>query len=120
MVTANREMELASNSDTLLITGDKPMTSTKQTAVIEGGNLMHTERQTTIAGAAPRTIALVTGVLFVITYVTSIPPVLFLYVPVLNDPRYIVGAGADNGVLWGVFLELLLDRKSTRLNSSHS
>ena len=55
-----------------------------------------------------RKIALVTGVLFVITYVTSIPPVLFLYVPLLGDPRYIVGAGADNGVLWGAFLELLL------------
>lgn len=55
-----------------------------------------------------RKIALVTGVLFVITYVTSIPPVLLLYVPLLGDPRYIVGAGADNGVLWGAFLELLL------------
>lgn|GEM_PF-3068401 len=53
-----------------------------------------------------RKIALVTGVLFVITYVTSIPPVLFLYAPLLRDPRYIVGAGADNGVLWGAFLEL--------------
>jgi len=69
---------------------------------------MHTDRQTTIGGASPRTIALVTGVLFVITYVTSIPPVLFLYVPMLDDPRYIVGAGADNGALWGAFLELLL------------
>lgn len=55
-----------------------------------------------------RKIALVTGILFVITYVTSIPPVLFLYVPLLEDPRYIVGAGTDNSVLWGVFLELLL------------
>jgi hypothetical protein len=68
------------------------MTSTKQSTGI----------------VAPRTIALATGVLFVITYVTSIPPVLFLYVPLLSDPRYIVGAGADTGVLWGVFLELLL------------
>jgi uncharacterized protein DUF4386 len=84
------------------------MTFTKQTTVIEGDKRMHTNRQTTIGGAAPRTIALVTGILFVITFVTSIPPVLFLYVPVLNDPRYIVGAGADNGVLWGAFLELLL------------
>ena len=84
------------------------MTSTKQTAVMEGDKRMPTNRQTTTAVAAPRTIALVTGVLFVITYVTSIPPVLFLYVPVLDDPRYIVGAGADNGVLWGAFLELLL------------
>jgi hypothetical protein len=84
------------------------MTSAKQSAVIKGDKRMPTDRQTTIGGAAPRTIALVTGVLFVITYITSIPPVLFLYVPVLNDPRYIVGAGADNGVLWGAFLELLL------------
>ena len=76
------------------------MTSTKQSAVIKGDKPMPTNPQTTTAVASPRTIALVTGVLFVITYVTSIPPVLFLYVPVLNDPRYIVGAGADNGVLW--------------------
>jgi hypothetical protein len=84
------------------------MTSIKQSAVIEGDKHMPTNRQTTTGVTTPRTIALVTGVLFVITYITSIPPVLFLYVPVLSDPRYIVGAGADNGVLWGVFLELLL------------
>src|SRR5919206_306909 len=84
------------------------MTSTRQTAVIKGDNDMNTDRQTTTAVATPRTIALVTGVLFVITYLTSIPPVLFLYVPVLHDPRYIVGAGADTGALWGAFLELLL------------
>ena len=63
---------------------------------------MHPTQQTA------RTIALVTGVLFIITYITSIPPVLFLYGSVLNDPRYIVGAGADNGVSLGAFLELLL------------
>jgi hypothetical protein len=84
------------------------MTSTKQSAVIKGDKRMPTNRQTTTAVASPRTIALVTGILFVITYVTSIPPVLFLYVPMLDDPRYIVGAGADYGVLWGTFLELLL------------
>lgn len=84
------------------------MTSTRQTAGMEGDKRMHTNQQTTTGVVAPRTIALVTGVLFVITYVTSIPPVLFLYVPVLNDPRYIVGAGADTGVLWGALLELLL------------
>jgi hypothetical protein len=56
-----------------------------------------------------RKIALVTGVLFVITYITSIPPFVFNYVPVVDDPRYIVGAaGADNRVLTGAFLELLL------------
>jgi hypothetical protein len=55
-----------------------------------------------------RKIALVTGILFVITYITSIPPFVYHYVPVVDDPRYIVGAGADNRVLTGAFLELIL------------
>jgi hypothetical protein len=57
----------------------------------------------------PQTIARVTGVLFVITFVTSIPPFVYHFVPVLDDPRYIVGGGgADNRVLTGAFLELIL------------
>jgi hypothetical protein len=57
----------------------------------------------------PQKIARVTGVLFLITFITSIPPVLFLYAPVVDDPRYIgAGAGADNGASLGAFLELLL------------
>jgi Domain of unknown function (DUF4386) len=55
----------------------------------------------------PQTIARVFGVLFLITFITSIPA-FFFYVPVLDDPRYIVGAGADISVQWGAFLELLL------------
>jgi uncharacterized protein DUF4386 len=56
----------------------------------------------------PQKIARVTGVLFLITFITAIPPVFLLYVPVLDDPRYIVGGGADNSVLLGAFLELIL------------
>jgi hypothetical protein len=56
----------------------------------------------------PQTIARVTGVLFLITYITSIPAAFFLYPPVLDDPRYIVGAGADTSVRLGALLELLL------------
>jgi hypothetical protein len=57
----------------------------------------------------PQTIARVTGVLFLITYVTSIPPVLFLYGPLLDDPRFILGGGAaDNGLAFGALLELIL------------
>ena len=57
----------------------------------------------------PQKIARVTGVLFLITYITSIPPVLFLYGPLLDDPRYIVGGGAaDNGASLGALLELIL------------
>jgi hypothetical protein len=56
----------------------------------------------------PQTIARVFGVLFPITFITAIPQ-CFFYVPVLDDPRYIVGgAGADNSVALGAFLEMIL------------
>ena len=55
-----------------------------------------------------RRISLTFGVLFLITFVTSIPA-LWLYQPVLNNPvAYVVGAGHDNRILPGAFLELLL------------
>jgi hypothetical protein len=47
-------------------------------------------------------------VLFLITYITAIPAAFVLYPPVLDDPRYIVGGGADTSVSLGAFLELLL------------
>ena len=48
------------------------------------------------------------GVLFLVTYLTSIPALL-LYESVLRDPvAYIAGAGHDNRVLFGALLELLL------------
>ena len=48
------------------------------------------------------------GVLYLITFVTSIPALL-LYQPVLDDPvGYIAGGGHNNQVLFGVLLELLL------------
>jgi hypothetical protein len=56
----------------------------------------------------PKTIGRATGVLFLITYITSIPAFFILYAPVLADPDYIVGAGADTSVILGAFLELLL------------
>ena len=52
--------------------------------------------------------ARVFGVLYLITFATSIPALL-LYQPVLDDPvGYIAGAGHDKRVLFGAFLELLL------------
>jgi Domain of unknown function (DUF4386) len=52
--------------------------------------------------------ARVFGVLYLITFITSIPA-LWLYEPVLRDPvAYIAGAGHDHRVLLGAFLELLL------------
>jgi hypothetical protein len=54
-----------------------------------------------------RKSALVTGVLFLITFITSIPA-LGLYGPVLNDAHYIVSGGADGRIFAGAFLEVLL------------
>jgi hypothetical protein len=48
------------------------------------------------------------GVLYLITFATSIPAAL-LYRPVLDDPvGYIAGAGHDKRILFGALLELLL------------
>jgi Domain of unknown function (DUF4386) len=52
--------------------------------------------------------ARVFGVLYLLTFITSIPALL-LYEPVLRDPvGYIAGAGHDHRILFGAFLELLL------------
>jgi Domain of unknown function (DUF4386) len=56
----------------------------------------------------PQTIARVFGVLYLITFFTSIPAFFVFYAPVLDDPRYIVDGGADNSVALGALLELLL------------
>jgi hypothetical protein len=55
-----------------------------------------------------RRIARTFGALYLITFITSIPA-LWLYQPVLDNPAgYIAGAGHDNRILLGAFLELLL------------
>ena len=56
---------------------------------------------------ASRKSALAVGVLFILTFVTSIAGVI-AYGPVLSDPNYITGSGADTRVFLGAFLELLL------------
>jgi len=55
-----------------------------------------------------RKISLAFGVLYVITFVTSIPA-LALYQPVLDDPvGYVTNGGSDNQIYFGALLELLL------------
>jgi hypothetical protein len=52
--------------------------------------------------------ARVFGVLYLITFITSIPALL-LYEPLLRHPvEYIAGAGHDNRIFFGALLELLL------------
>jgi hypothetical protein len=55
-----------------------------------------------------RRTAFVTGLLFLITFVTSIPAAFLLYPPVLDGARYVVGTGGDVGVAMGALLEVLL------------
>jgi hypothetical protein len=54
-----------------------------------------------------RKSALAVGVLFILTFVTSIGGVM-AYGPILTDPSYITGSGPDTRVLVGAFLELML------------
>jgi hypothetical protein len=55
-----------------------------------------------------RKLAAITGVLWIITFITSIPAVL-LYDPLLNNPDFILGAGGgDTRIFIGATLELLL------------
>ena len=54
-----------------------------------------------------RRTAFIVGVLFIITFVTAIAGRL-LYGPVLDDPNYIVSAGADTQIAFGALFELLL------------
>src|ERR671916_1469610 len=69
---------------------------------------VRTTAATGVDVTSTRTIAFVTGVLFLITFITSIPAAFVLYPPVLNDPNYIVSAGADMGVRLGALLEVIL------------
>jgi hypothetical protein len=55
-----------------------------------------------------RRTARLAGVLFIVTFLTSIPAALVLYTPVLDNANYILGAGADTRVALGAFLEVLL------------
>ncbi len=50
-----------------------------------------------------RKTALVAGVLYLITFISSIAAVAFFLGPVLNDPNYITGPGADTQVTFGAF-----------------
>jgi Domain of unknown function (DUF4386) len=54
-----------------------------------------------------RRIAVATGVLFLLTHLTSIPALL-LREPVLNDPDFILGTGPVAPILLAAFLDVLL------------
>ncbi len=53
-----------------------------------------------------RKAALAAGLFYIGTFVFSIPA-LGLYGGVLDDPNFVLGAGNDQGVLWGGLIEIL-------------
>ncbi len=53
-----------------------------------------------------RRTAIAAGLFYLVTHVTSVPAP-FLYAPVLSDPGYVVGPGADSRVILGAFLEVI-------------
>lgn len=60
-----------------------------------------------VAPDEARRISLATGVLFIITFIASIPA-LYLFQPVLDNPvAYVAGSGHDNRIFLGALLELL-------------
>lgn len=54
-----------------------------------------------------RKLARVAGVLWIVTFVASIPA-LILYAPVLNHAHYVLGGGADTRISVGALLEVIL------------
>lgn len=53
-------------------------------------------------------LARLTGLFFLITFATSIPPYVSMYVPALSNPAFVLGGGFDQVVSWGALLELVL------------
>jgi hypothetical protein len=49
--------------------------------------------------------SLATGILYLITFAASIPAAFYFLSPVLDDPSYIVGSGADARVIIGSLLD---------------
>ncbi|MGI5241631.1 DUF4386 domain-containing protein [Dactylosporangium sp. CA-139066] len=55
---------------------------------------------------SPRKTALLGGVFYLVTFAASFPA-LFLLGPILDDPRYILSAGADGRVTLGAVLDIV-------------
>lgn len=63
---------------------------------------------TRIAHKEAQFLGRMTGLMFIVTFATSIPAALTLYVPALTDPAFILGGDFDMSVSWGAVLEILL------------
>ena len=62
----------------------------------------HRRRMTSL-----RVTALIGGLLYLITFAASIPAAAVLLTPVITDPLYVLGAGADTQVVVGCLLDVV-------------
>jgi hypothetical protein len=69
-------------------------------------NVSRSHESTGVPTDSWRKLALAGGVLYLMTFIFSIPAV-FLYGSVLTDPGYIVGPGADSQVLLGALFDII-------------
>ena len=67
---------------------------------------MTTEKRPGLPVEPTRRTALTAGLLYLVTFAASIPAV-FLLAPVLTDPQYVIGPGADRQVMLGATLDLV-------------
>jgi Domain of unknown function (DUF4386) len=81
----------------------EPMQGQRATAMTESAASLSDDRHREF-----QRLARLTGLLFLITYAASIPPVLTFYVPALSDPAFVLGEGLDRGISWGALLEMIL------------
>ena len=81
------------------------MSSIEQTATMTGDKHMNTNRQAASTMASSRKIALVAGVLYLLTFVSI--PTLALYGQV-KSANYIIGAGPDTAVIIAGILEIIV------------
>jgi len=76
------------------------MTTTARTAVSKNAQR--------IPMSSLRKTALLVGILFLITYITSIPAKFSLYPPLLEDPANLASIGPDTLASWGALAEMIL------------
>jgi hypothetical protein len=84
------------------------MSTIASTYASSGGTAARFAAATRVDQTDTQLLARLTGLFFLITYATSIPPYVSMYVPALSDPAFVLGGGFDQVVSWGALLELVL------------
>ncbi len=66
-----------------------------------------TPAQAPVASDPLRRTAFLGGLLYLVTFAASIPAAFYFLAPVLDDPGYVLGAGADARVITGGLLDMV-------------